>query len=337
MSSKLGTHVSQMVVVATAVAVMATILLTFFRIESTTPTTLTIINLIVLGAVVLLTTAIFMRQTPISYRVAIVGFPSSGKTTLIVSLFGEAFDRRISSFRMIPKGATTIDRINSGLARLQMGRALGPTQDQDLFAFRADVRITRFPLPVIYKVEFGDFAGSASQLFSQEDVMPLPHGSDFFKWIADSDAIVLVVDLGRYLMSLETRKQYVVKMTTALRATWQHFLDVNEDRRGRVRRHPLVLAFTKADLLEIVKDEDPASVQSKITKWGFGVEVPKVHEVDSQYLSKEGVSVMNDFSELIRYFEGESGRFKVVFTSSFALSNEKRLGLDELMAALLPK
>jgi len=216
-----------------------------------------------------------------------------------------------------------------------MGRALGPTQDQDIFAFRADVRVATFPVPITYKVEFGDFGGGDSQQFAQEGVMPLPHTSEFFKWIADSDAIVLVVDLGRYLMNPESRTQYVVKTTTGLRATWQHFLDANEDRRSRVRRHPLLLAFTKSDLLEFKNGGDDKFVQSEVSKWGFGVQVPKMHEVNTQVLFVEEEKVKNDFSSIIRYFEGECSSFRVVFTSSFGLSNEKRLGLNELMTAVL--
>lgn len=45
-------------------------------------------------------------RLPVAHNVAIVGYPKSGKTTLIVSLFGEAFARRIlPSISVSPKAS----------------------------------------------------------------------------------------------------------------------------------------------------------------------------------------------------------------------------------------
>ena len=93
-------------------------------------------------------------SVPWSYNVAIVGFPRSGKTTLLISLFGEIFAGMILPIRITPKGTKTIERINESLEMLKKGQALGPTKDQDRFAFRADLTIKRFPFPHTYMVRF---------------------------------------------------------------------------------------------------------------------------------------------------------------------------------------
>jgi len=277
--------------------------------------------------------AFLMDRSPRSYRVALVGFPQSGKTTLLISLFGEAFARRIYGVKMTPRGSSTIERVNAGLARLQTGRAVGPTMDQDLFAFRADISFPRLLFPFTYKTEFGDFAGHDSERYSSEKE-PWLHTTEFFKWVADSDAMIFVVDLGYYVAREEARKFYIARMSSALRAAWQHFLDVNSDRINEVKRHPLVLAFTKVDLLAISKNQ--SDLEHEVTRLGFGEDVPEEREISMQTLVRWEAQVKDDFSELIRYFAGES-KLRVVFTSSFAHSGGQRIGIEKLLLAVLPR
>src|SRR5271157_4011579 len=60
--------------------------------------------------VVMFLYVIFSNKLPIAHNVAIVGFPESGKTTLITILFGEIFARRVLGVQATPKGARTIER-----------------------------------------------------------------------------------------------------------------------------------------------------------------------------------------------------------------------------------
>jgi len=101
---------------------------------------------------------------PIAYNVAILGFPRSGKTTLLISLFREMFAKRVGVDIQL-RGSQTIEAVNQGLSLLSSGRSLGPTKDQDMFAFRADVKRGKFPSERTYKIEFGDFPGEHSETF----------------------------------------------------------------------------------------------------------------------------------------------------------------------------
>lgn len=280
---------------------------------------------------------------PTSYLVATVGFPQSGKTTLIVSLFGEAFAERILGATMRPRGIKTIERVNADLERLKKGLALGPTQDQDRFSFRADIQMGRGLFSKNYKTEFGDFPGHDSETYS-EKYGPWLHTTEFFKWAADSDAIIFVVDLGRYLSEIsEGRTEYIAKISSAFRAAWQNFLDINEDRQKKVRRHPVILVFTKADLFGVLKeyyhsDKDTTyRLQEEIAKLGFNEKTPPVMEIDHIALIQGKAKTEQDFDELLRYFRKEAPNFHVLFTSSFGLAAGKRLGINELLEAVLSR
>lgn len=332
-------QLSVLVIMVTLVAAVISLAQYLPRIEMSVATTLALIW----GAasVVMALTFIYMlivrqESLPGSHNVAIVGFPQSGKTTLIISLFGETFAGKILPLRLTPRGTKTIERINESLERLQRGQALGPTKDQDRFGFRADVTVRRFPFPRTYKVEFGDFPGVDSQTYS-EDYGPWLHNTEFFKWAVDSDAMIFVIDLGRYLSRDELRTAYIARISSALRAAWQHFLDVNEHRIREVRRHPVVLTFTKADLFGVEEDpHDWDRFEKEIAKLGFGDEIPPIQEIDQEALILGKARVMQDFAELIQYFKGEARTFRVLFTSSFGLADGKRLGIGDLLQAVLP-
>lgn len=286
-------------------------------------------------------------QLPPSYRVAIVGLPLSGKTTLITSLFREAFARRISkNIKLTPRGDQTIKRINRQIEMLDAGRAIGPTRDQDMFAFRAELTVERFPIPSSYRIELGDFSGKDSQVYAESRVPP--NDDEFYRWIADSDAIVMVVDIGAYLLGEPERKTHVASVSSFLRGIWQHFLDVNADRSKEVKRHTVILVFTKADLIGREKKHDPflslprnvseeMHRREAIRRWAFGERLPPVAEMDSGTLDKGMENLKEDFRDLITYLRSEAPSFRMLFTSSFGLSGGRRLGIADLLDALIPR
>lgn len=334
-STKIGkTPLPLVIAIIAAIIALAVSIMEFFREEL-----LTFVLPIVVGVFTVLIFQFIIQKysVPLSHTVAIVGFPRSGKTTLLISLFGDIFAGMILPIRITPKGTKTIERINESLEMLKKGQALGPTKDQDRFAFRADLTIKRFPFPHTYKVEFGDFPGDESQDYSEKYGSWL-HTTEFFKWVVDSDAIIFVIDLGRYLVRDESRIAYVAQISSALRAAWQHFLDSNEHRIKEVRQHPLVLVFTKADLFGVKKDHDTWDlIEQEIAKLGFGEDIPPIKEIDHEAFARGKARVMEDFAELIRYFETEAPNFHVLFTSSFGLLDGKRLGIKDFMMAVLPR
>lgn len=85
------------------------------------------------------------RSLPYAWSVALIGFPRSGKTTLLATIFGEIFARRIIDYEITIRGEENIDIVNAALERLSTGRALGPTTDEDVRAFRTTLKMNQFP------------------------------------------------------------------------------------------------------------------------------------------------------------------------------------------------
>lgn len=273
-----------------------------------------------------------------SHNVAILGFPRSGKTTLLVSIFGEIFARRIG-IRAIPRGPRNIEMINGYLAMLERGEALRPTTDQDRTAFRMDLTTRHFPFARTYKVDFGDFPGEDTNKYVYEYGEWL-HTTPFFRWVLEADALIFVIDLATYLQNTEGRANFVAMQTSAVRAAWQHIVDNYRDLKKDPRRLPVVLAFTKADLfgITVATEEDDAAelLERSIIRLGFGA-IPSVHEINEPLLYGGQSDTLKDFDDLLTYLQDEVWRFRAIFVSSFGTFHGHRLGVENLLTAVLPR
>lgn len=276
------------------------------------------------------------RSLPIAHHVAIIGFPKSGKTTLITALFGEIFASRITGVDATLRGRSTIERVNDNLATLQMGKALGPTNEQDLFSYRTNITIGSFLRKRGYKVEFGDFPGESSEKLAS-DREEWFHHTEYFKWVSEADAFVFVIDLGHYLSDSTASKEYVAKMSKAIGAAWHSLLDYNRFRATNIKECPVVLLFTKADLFGVTAEPSQVDeVVQEIIKLGFGEELPYIEEIDRQKLEEGSRLAEKDFADLILQLKSQNPKTKVIFSSSFAVLDDKRLNLDQLLLAVLP-
>lgn len=299
-----------------------------------------IISVVVLGGFLLLLRAFPSRK---SYDVAVVGFPQSGKTTLIISLFGEAFASKLP-IRLSPRGSQSIALINRSLEMLKKGKALGPTADQDRYGFRADATVGRFPFTTTYRLEFGDFPGKYSKEYPNAEMHTL-HNTEFFKWVADSDCIMFVIDIGKYLSS--DRRNFIAEVTSAFRTEWQQYLDVNSYRLKEVKRHPVIISFTKMDLLyrftkqinlsdkKLLDIDELVRFEGMVARYGFGEEAPPIMELDENKVKSDTEEIEGEFAELIQFFRAEAINTSVVFTSSFGIINGSRLGFRKLFALVL--
>jgi hypothetical protein len=100
------------------------------------------------------------RDIPISYKIAIIGLPSAGKTTLIAALF-EVIQRGDLMQNVRLSGAKTITRANRYISLLNAGKNVGATQEGDTFLFRFSFKketMLKFNQQT-YDVEITDFPG----------------------------------------------------------------------------------------------------------------------------------------------------------------------------------
>ncbi len=284
-------------------------------------------------------TAQFMRQRlPVSYRVGVVGFPRAGKTTMITSMFGAMFTRKLAAFKgFYPRGSSTIERVNADLEKLELRQSLGPTADQDRFGYRIDVVRSAGFIPQTYKVEIGDFPGEDSVKFTEQYGDWL-HQTDYFKWVMDCDAWIFVIDLepvvpphvAGMLPAVGPRAAaQVARSSRAIRAAWQKLQEYHLDGGRPLSEKPLALVFTKADLL--LESGSESKKTTSETREGF-----------RPLLSQEELRAAEDqveqlFADLISYLKSQTQNFQVLFVSAFAFEGDGgRLGIGRLLKHILP-
>jgi len=293
-----------------------------------------IIGILATAFIIWLFSILFENKLPPAYSIAVIGFPKSGKTTLITALFGELFAQHVLNISTIPRGVKTIERINTDLAKLEVGEALGPTTDQDLFAYRTDIIRGKF-FKQRYKVEIGDFPGEDSQALT-EPFGEWFHEKPYFKWVMEADAFIFVVDIAQTLDE-QTAKRYAAKMTQATRAAWQRLNEYHIEGDKNLRKKPVLLVFTKSDLFGITPNAvQENAILEKIRQLGFE-KIPQSGKIDQEKL-KTGIHYTEHlFSNLMSYLDKESNQFDYLFVSYFSYVNKTRLGINELVEKILPK
>jgi GTPase SAR1 family protein len=269
------------------------------------------------------------RRLPSSYRIAVIGFPKSGKTTMITAVFAYLFRHGMKGASIVPRGEETIKRVNSNMEDLELGRSIGPTTDQDVFAYRAEINLSSPLFSRHYKLEIGDFPGENTVAFAEETGDWL-HETRYFDWAISGDAFLFVVDLGAVLE--DEKGEYVARQKRALRAAWQRLEEHHLDSGTDIRRKPLILVFTKADLLLLGSFE-----QRRIHDLAYGIETPVPINGSVDDIAKKRDAVLKRFSDLIDYFRRENKRFVVVFVSVFLNVNGERLGIPEIASYIMPR
>nr|VFK56054.1 MAG: 50S ribosome-binding GTPase [Candidatus Kentron sp. TUN]VFK56320.1 MAG: 50S ribosome-binding GTPase [Candidatus Kentron sp. TUN]VFK62236.1 MAG: 50S ribosome-binding GTPase [Candidatus Kentron sp. TUN] len=272
--------------------------------------------------------------------VSFIGYPRSGKTTLIISLFAEIFAQRIlRGVNIIPRGEETIKRVNEDIARLESSRELGPTTDQDLFSYRVEMLTGRNIFSRRYKIELGDFPGEASENLASEEPEWL-HPTKYFQWALNADAFIFVIDL-EYLSDFESDNavKYKLAITSSFRAAWQKIKDHHYDGVRRLQDNPIVVVFTKADLLSYSEDSYSEKNMNNSPHLPRNYNKPIIIDSKEQKIMEKENQIKKYFRDVIEYFKSETNKFNIVFSSVFAKEKNDgiRFGMEALARSVLPK
>lgn len=275
---------------------------------------------------------------PQAYNVAIIGFPKSGKTTLIVSLFQEIFNRKIAGIKATLKGSSTIERLNEQIAKKEGGFAIGPTNDQTMFAYRTNIESKGLLFKKEYRVEFGDYPGEYSEELSDAAHFERLKKSEFFKWCIEADAYIFLIDVGKYLLE-QNKMSFIAGTSKSIRESWQHFLDYAEVSGRNAHKKPVILVFNKMDLFCIA--DKKAMTQEEynlmIDESGFSKKiVPRVFELNLETNVRNSNYLLNEFRDIISYMKSESNQFHVLFTSSFGMINKRLIGVHDILKYIFP-
>lgn len=272
--------------------------------------------LVLLGALAsgILSWFVARKNIPRAYRVAVIGFPQAGKTSLITAVFAHLFRSGIRGASIVPRGEETITRINSHIADMESGAGVAPTRDQDLFAYRAEVqsRSLFFFSSLRYKLEIGDFPGEQTESFIGSE-QPWLHNTNYFQWAMGADAFIFVVDAKKVY---DEQNNYVARQKSAFRAAWQRIQEHHIDGASGLKSKVVILVYSKAD--QVI---------------GFpGGSSELMHRCKDL---KRQLDL--EFSDFIDYLKRDSKDFKTVLTSVALHENGERLGVPTVSEYVLPR
>ena len=200
---------------------------------------------------------------PIHYRVALFGWPKSGKTTLITVMFWELQLREGYRHLLTPEG-DTIDKVEKNISHLKTGKSLGPTKTEDVIEFAARVERKSLFGRKAYRVLFGDFPGEDYDQFVDKfdgDFSKTP----YFRWAVEADAFIFLIDLGAHFSSMDRRK-FRADVESSIRRTWFKLLDHHVEGAAALKDNPVIIAFTKADVLAEVRESEGHNLSSKASE-----------------------------------------------------------------------
>lgn len=211
---------------------------------------------------------------PVSHKIAVIGRPGAGKTTLITALF-ELIQKGMHVDNVRLHGASTINTVNKNVARLNSGMRVGPTKERDTFVFRFSYIKRRGFLKRSYDVEIADFPGEYSSRIETPNAPAIGDGKknklkapepskqktdpnrfdytlfndEFFSWIASSREYLFLIDLGA-IYSNQNVKGAIADISARIRTSWQVIEDATSERGiGSIRNRDVHLVFSKTDTL----------------------------------------------------------------------------------------
>ena len=302
-----------------------------------------IILLLLLPLIAFLQIFLFYRSRQLSipsYRIAVIGFPRAGKTTLITVFFRQLLNReRREHVSIVPRGSSTIEKTNDDYAKLDRREKLGKTTDQELFAYRCNMEIGKW-LKQRYKIEIGDFPGEDSEEFAKHFNNKF-HKTPYFKWMMEADAFMILFDIAGLLQNETIAKKNKIDFESAIRIAWQNVAQYHYESKRNLKNKPVVLVFAKSDLFNFLDKEMllADAISKKVQQWGFD-EIPDVCEMDNEKLKNSMKQVEELFEDFIDYFNYESNQFNIVFASAFSWPGDsdknERLGMKKLIEKILP-
>jgi hypothetical protein len=286
---------------------------------------LSILNILALLNLILASSKIMRRHS-----VAFIGFPQSGKTILITALCNELIKKDLHN-KYIPRGKTT-ERVYEDIRRLENGIKLKATTEQDLFAYRFDIKMEKQLFRKI-KFEIGDCPGEDSKNFAEKYGEWL-HKTPFFNWVMEADAFVFIVDLVKDFFD----ENYFADIKMAIRVAWQNILDYHKaDKKGYLRKKQILLVFSKGDLLHYMRDIN--YTKEDIKNIGFGEKLPSTVKYNEIYIKTHKDNIQDKYNDVISYLSEQTIYFSFHFASYFAINEitEERMGLNDIIKYMLPK
>jgi len=211
-----------------------------------------------LGAYSVVFLRLFSRNAT-TVTISLLGFPRSGKTVYLTTLFDALQRESRDGLRFVPYGRETIEEVTSNLNLLAEGVWLPRTPPGNVFFYRANAVISGPLLRRRLKIEIGDYAGERMEEMNPSSSRWL-HKTDYFKYAVQSDAVMLALDTQVILSADPSERE---QMQNAFVAAVQVLAEEKGATEDRKLRAPVALLFMKYD---VARDRRRAELLERVPR-----------------------------------------------------------------------
>jgi GTPase SAR1 family protein len=281
-----------------------------------------------------------LQYNPSDYYIAVLGYPRSGKSIFITSLFDHLIHEKISGYQPLKLEKETAKRLKSNIKRLNSLTPFEPINEESIFPYILDFSKERLALKKYYKMQVGDFSGDNKAQFS-EGYRQWFHKSPSFLWVMQANVFIFVVDLAEVLAQYED-DFYCKKISDGIYEAWKSIEKSHLGGKKNLKDKPIVLLFTKADLLptfhELLGPKPQSQMRIKMLQMGFGKKsLPKTTNIKKGLDPDLYALVEEKFGDIIYYLKGKSNRYNSIFFSHFLTLNYLPIGIEKVVDSILPK
>ncbi|XAP76888.1 GTPase [Citromicrobium bathyomarinum] len=276
------------------------------------------------------------RGLTLSYRVALIGRPRAGKTSLLAAMFDQILSGNTQKNVKIV-GTKTIRQIGDIIYTLDTSGTVEPTLSEDRFLFRFFYYPLRYFRDFFkYEVEITDFPGEYSDdLFAISDDESISQDEQFLidqeylSWATHCHTIILAIDTEEWI---RRGNRYAETISHKMRSTILALSEYRSEAHISSAPFKIALVFTKFDL--ILSDDygyDGINSEPMMQKIYLSTELD---ESITEFTSEANKS----FSTLIDFLQNSPHTSRIFFTSALKSSDRReRFGVGKLLQFCLPR
>jgi GTPase SAR1 family protein len=296
-----------------------------------------------------------------SYRIAVIGEPAAGKSTLTTAILESLHSHRYSGNAFL-RGDDAIQKYEENLSRIRECKPVAETSSDSLviYDFLYQVPKTQFEVLFdgaflgqsernnIYEVQIGDYAGSYTRLaveranrsdrpsLQNDSVISnlgTQHSASFESVLRTSHALIFVLDGALFQRNDNTE---LVRILTAYELLWNNLVRTMVHY-GSLSGRRIVFAITKTDLNFRTRNKNSAGRVRPGTRTRshelVDVDSEEFREWEAEYRT-HATQKVRDLMELILKSGAQT---KLVFTGAYTKGAGGRFGIGHVVEACLPQ
>lgn len=192
----------------------------------------------------------FLNRNPTPLLISLIGFPNSGKTVYLTSLFNELMTKNDSAIKFLPYGTETIEKVETDINILMNNNWLEKTKPFELFHYYAKASVEEGFFKQKFKIDITDFPGEYFHEFEQNIKQNSLHKSKYFNLAIQSEVILFSIDTAVIKDAKRNGNISIIRdMESKFIIALQVLLDNKGVEIGKKLKAPIAMVFMKCDII----------------------------------------------------------------------------------------